>query len=62
MLWCVKLDPVERPQSVFALQRALRAIDLPPMPKARWPRWLMRLARRDSGADNHQHSLIMPNG
>ena len=22
--WCLKLDPLERPQSVFALQRALR--------------------------------------
>lgn len=25
--WCLKLDPLERPQSVFALQRALRAIE-----------------------------------
>src|SRR5690606_554485 len=24
--WCLKLNPLERPQSVFALQRALRAI------------------------------------
>ena len=23
--WCLKLNPLERPQSVFALQRALRA-------------------------------------
>jgi len=22
--WCLRLDPLERPQSVFALQRALR--------------------------------------
>src|SRR5205823_1549895 len=26
--WCLKLDPLERPQSVFALQKAIR--DIPP--------------------------------
>jgi serine/threonine protein kinase len=26
--WCLRLDPLERPQSVFALQRAIR--DIPP--------------------------------
>jgi len=24
--WCLKMDPMERPQSVFALQKALRAV------------------------------------
>jgi eukaryotic-like serine/threonine-protein kinase len=24
--WCLRLDPLERPQSVFALQRAIRDI------------------------------------
>lgn len=28
--WCLKMDPMERPQSVFALQKALRAIDIGP--------------------------------
>lgn len=27
--WCLKLDALERPQSVFALQRAMRGIDTP---------------------------------
>src|SRR5690606_18712772 len=27
--WCLKLNPLERPQSVFALQRALRRIHMP---------------------------------
>ena len=26
--WCLRLDPMERPQSVFALQKAIR--DIPP--------------------------------
>ena len=26
--WCLRLDPLERPQSVFALQKAIR--DIPP--------------------------------
>ncbi|MEZ5661005.1 MAG: serine/threonine-protein kinase [Burkholderiaceae bacterium] len=62
VVWCVKLDPVERPQSVFALQRALRAIEVPPIPKARWPRWLNWLGRHGGDTDNHQHSLMLPNG
>jgi hypothetical protein len=24
--WCLRLDPLERPQSVFALQKAIREI------------------------------------
>jgi hypothetical protein len=31
--WCLRLDPLERPQSVFALQKAIR--DIPPKPRKR---------------------------
>ena len=50
--WCLKLDPLQRPQSVFALQRALRGsrpMSLPPVPLAptgrptRLERWLAAL-------------------
>ncbi len=60
VVWCVKLDPVERPQSVFALQRALRAIEVPPAPRGRWPRWMSRLGKGAPQDDRH-HSLIVPN-
>lgn len=62
VVWCVKLDPVERPQSVFALQRALRAIEAPPVPRSRWPRWLGRLTGRPDTVVPDQHSMILPNG
>ena len=61
VVWCVKLDPIERPQSVFALQRALRAIDVPePDRKFSKTRWLSRLWRPTSTADTEQHSIILP--
>jgi serine/threonine protein kinase len=31
--WCMKIDPLERPQSVFTLQRALREPPTPPVPR-----------------------------
>ncbi|MEZ5741292.1 MAG: serine/threonine-protein kinase [Burkholderiaceae bacterium] len=63
VVWCVKLDPVERPQSVFALQRSLRAIELPPGPrKGRFSRWFGRFGRTPADAEEAgQHSLIVPN-
>lgn len=62
VVWCVKLDPIERPQSVFALQRALRAIDVPePDRKFSKTRWLSRLWRPTrTDADTEQHSIILP--
>ncbi|MGB7298828.1 MAG: serine/threonine-protein kinase [Burkholderiaceae bacterium] len=62
VLWCVKLDPIERPQSVFALQRALRAIELPePERKFSRTRWFSRIWRNTtSDAENEQHSIILP--
>lgn len=62
VVWCVKLDPVERPQSVFALQRALRAIEVPE-PDRRFgkTRWLSRLWRPTTTADDtDHHSIILP--
>ncbi len=60
IIWCVKLDPVERPQSVFALQRALRAIELPAEPpRSRLSRWWNALnTTRTVRPDPDQHSLI----
>ncbi|HJW24904.1 MAG TPA: serine/threonine-protein kinase [Rhodocyclaceae bacterium] len=40
--WCLSLDHLERPQSVFALQKALVAAVTPPPPKAE-PNWLERV-------------------
>jgi hypothetical protein len=40
--WCLRLDPLERPQSVFALQKAIR--DIPP--KKRKQTFLGSLKRR----------------
>jgi len=63
IIWCVKLDPVERPQSVFALQRALRSIDVPEQPrKSRLARlWSSLAARKSTPRDSDQHSLIVSN-
>lgn len=52
--WCLKLNPLERPQSVFALQRALRESDAAPdeSGEARTQglvRWLDTLAGRLGG-------------
>lgn len=48
--WCLKLDALERPQSVFALQRALREIEMPPeddeRPTSTVGRWLDTLTGR----------------
>ncbi|MBW7924871.1 MAG: serine/threonine protein kinase [Burkholderiaceae bacterium] len=48
--WCLKLDALERPQSVFALQRAMRHIEPPPEDAPRAPstvgRWIDTLANR----------------
>ncbi len=48
--WCLKLDALERPQSVFALQRAMRHIEAPVDDEQRAPstvgRWLDTLAGR----------------
>jgi hypothetical protein len=30
--WCLRLDPLERPQSVFALQQAIRDVPAPRRP------------------------------
>lgn len=41
--WCLKLDILERPQSIFALQRAMRFIEAPPdetRPVTTLGRWL----------------------
>lgn len=37
--WCLRVDPLERPQSLFALQKVLQAAPPPPPPQA--PRGLM---------------------
>ncbi len=48
--WCLKLDALERPQSVFALQRAMRHIEPPPDDTQRAAttvgRWIDTLAGR----------------
>lgn len=47
--WCLKLSPLERPQSVFALQRALRRIARESgaqQPESVWARWRDGLAAR----------------
>ncbi|MGE0798936.1 MAG: serine/threonine-protein kinase [Lautropia sp.] len=46
--WCMKVNPLERPQSVFSLQRALRAQSEAPAPARRFQpmRWLDRLSLR----------------
>ena len=43
--WCMALDPLSRPQSVFALQRELARGDGPedPAPAPWWQRWRARL-------------------
>ncbi len=63
IVWCVKLDPVERPQSVFALQRTLRAIEIPSAaPKTRLSRiWSALGGARTTRPDSDQHSLIVSN-
>jgi serine/threonine protein kinase len=64
--WCLKQNPLERPQSVFALQRALREpqVATPPVP-ARTPpggfsRWLDTLAGRRRRAVRQDTTLMWP--
>jgi hypothetical protein len=53
--WCLKLDPLQRPQSVFALQRALRESEGPDdgaeeaRPQQGLARWLDTIAGRFAG-------------
>lgn len=63
IIWCVKLDPAERPQSVFALQRALRSISLPVPPrKGRISRlWSAIATGKQPRQETDQHSLIVSN-
>ena len=62
-VWCLKLNALERPQSVFALQRALRAGEPPappPPPPQGMARWLDTLTGRLTGrrrADDESLSL-----
>jgi len=62
LIWCVKIDPAERPQSVFTLQRSLRAIELPdPDDRFSKTRWFSRLWRNtESVPDTDHHSIILP--
>jgi len=63
--WCLKQNPLERPQSVFALQRALRD-PLPPGPApvvaqpAGFSRWLDGLAGRRRRPVSRDTTLIWP--
>lgn len=64
IIWCVKLDPAERPQSVFTLQRALRSINLPEEPRrGRIFRFWSAFAARHKTIeqDSDRHSLIASN-
>jgi eukaryotic-like serine/threonine-protein kinase len=63
--WCLKQNPLERPQSVFALQRALR--DSPPPPSRPVPqqrgalsRWLDTLGRRRRRSIRHESTMVWP--
>jgi serine/threonine protein kinase len=63
--WCLKLNPLERPQSVFVLQRALRepqtgGAEPPPVRPAVFSRWLDRLAARRRGAPRADSTLMWP--
>jgi len=62
--WCLKLDALERPQSVFALQRALRHIeapvDDPPRPPSTVGRWLDTLAARTASRRRSGEGVTSP--
>ncbi|MDM7457478.1 MAG: serine/threonine-protein kinase [Tepidimonas sp.] len=52
--WCMALDPLSRPQSVFALQRALASEALPePTPARWWDRVRARLGWEPAGESPH---------
>ena len=57
--WCLKLNPLERPQSVFALQRALRGIEA--LRKASTVgRWLDTLSNRIAPRRRDGEGLTLP--
>ena len=61
--WCLKLNPLERPQSVFALQRALRRIPVPAESAARPAaagRWFDSLVARAGIRRGDGESLTLP--
>ncbi len=61
--WCLKLDPLERPQSVFALQRTLRRIEVPDVAAPRGGsvgRWLDTLAGRAGARRRNDEGLTLP--
>ena len=61
--WCLKLDPLERPQSVFALQRALRRIRMPAEPSSKpstAARWFDTLAARAKVRRRDGEGLTLP--
>lgn len=64
--WCLKQNPLERPQSVFALQRALRepvhaASGAAPAPRApALSRWLDSLGGRRRRAVRQESTLLWP--
>jgi serine/threonine protein kinase len=64
--WCLKQNPLERPQSVFAVQRALResatAASPPPVPgrAAALARWLDGLPGRRRRPIRHDSTLTWP--
>jgi serine/threonine protein kinase len=64
--WCLKQNPLERPQSVFALQRALREpqIAAPPVPAGTPPggfsRWLDKLGGRRRRAIRQDTTQMWP--
>jgi hypothetical protein len=63
--WCLKLNPLERPQSVFALQRALREpvhapATPPPARPAGFGRWLDALGTRRRRSIRQDTTLMWP--
>jgi hypothetical protein len=61
--WCLKLNPLERPQSVFVLQRALREPQAqvpvtPPVRPAGFSRWLDALSARRRRAPRPDSTLM----
>ncbi|MGD9946437.1 MAG: serine/threonine protein kinase, partial [Burkholderiaceae bacterium] len=61
--WCLKLNALERPQSVFALQRALRGIEAPEEALRRPStvgRWLDTLTNRVSPRRRDGEGLTLP--
>ena len=63
--WCLKQNPLERPQSVFALQRALRepqspVASVPPARPAGFSRWLDTLTARRRRSIRTDSTLMWP--